>query len=87
MLLYADDFVLLSCGDRAVFRMRQLLGVVDEFNLASGMHADTGLGKTEMIIFGVSAPLRLSLQVQVFCIGGAVIRYVAEYKYLGIVHH
>ena len=66
--------------------MRQLLGVVDEFNVPSGMRANSGLGKTEMVIFGVSAQLRLTLQGQVFCIGGAVIRYVAEYKYLGIVH-
>ena len=51
------------------------------------MRANTGLGKTEMVIFGVSAELRLTLQGQVFCIGGAVIRYVAEYKHLGMVHH
>ena len=47
MMLYADDFCLVA---RAGSDMRCLLGEVDHFNEASGMHASMGPGKTEMML-------------------------------------
>lgn len=74
-------------GRLAVDHMHRLLGVVDHFNAASGMRANTGLGKTEMMLFGVSDARRAQLQAQVFKVGGEAIRFVSQYKYLGILHH
>ena len=82
-MLYADDFCLLLSGRLAVSHMHLLLRVVDEFRLASGMRANTGIGKTEMMLFGVSAARRAQLQAEVFRVGGQAIRFVSQYKYLG----
>ena len=87
LMLYADDFCLLALGRPAVGHMHRLLGVVDEFCMASGMRTNTGLGKTEMMLFGVSAARRAQLQSEVFRVGGQAIRFVSQYKYLGIHHH
>ena len=86
-MLYADDFCLLALGRSAVSHMHRLLGVVDEFCLASGMRANTRVGKTELMIFGASADRRAQLQAEVFRVGGQAIRFVSSYKYLGIHHH
>ena len=85
-MLYADDFCLITMGGEAVGHMHQLLRVVDQYNAASGMRANTGLGKTEMMLFGVSPARRLQLQEEEFRVGGDVIRFVMQYKYLGILH-
>ena len=82
-----DDFRLLALGRLAVSHMDRLLRVVDEFCLASGMRVNTGIGKTEMMLFGVSAARRAQLQAEVFRVGGQAIRFVSSYKYLGIHHH
>ena len=50
------------------------------------MRANTGLGKTEVMLFGVSPARRLQLQEEEFRVGGDVIRFVMQYKYLGILH-
>ena len=58
-MLFADDFALISIGILASAGMHSLLGQVDEYNAATGMKANMGVGKTEMVIFGVSPCRRL----------------------------
>ena len=87
--VYADDFCLIAMGRHAVRHMRRLLAIVDHFNAASGMRAavfaaNTGLGKTDMMLSGVSGARCALLQEEVFKVGGEAIRFVLQYKYLGI---
>ena len=86
-MLYADDLALVAIGRSAARHMHALLKVVDDFNAASGMQTNTAVGKTEMMLFGVSAAQRSSLQAEEFRVGGELIRFVMQYKYLGIIHH
>ena len=58
VLLYADDFALLSMGPLASAQMHSLLSQVDEFNAPTRMKANTGVGKTEMMMFGMSPERR-----------------------------
>lgn len=73
MLLYADDFDLLG---RAGIHMRLLLSEVDSFNAASGMHANTGPGKTEMMLLGALLAECSFQEAQTFTKGGKVIAFV-----------
>ena len=87
LVLYADDFALISMGSSASQGMHALLALVDEHNAATGMRANTSVGKTELVIFGVSSARRSQLQLETFYVGGQAISHVPEYKYLGIMHH
>ena len=87
MLLYADDFILVSVGVMAGDGMRALLGQLDAFNGCSGMRANTGPGKTELVVYAASAVQRASLQAETFTVGGAVIMFVSQYRYLGVIYH
>ena len=84
MLLYADDFLLLSHSEA---HMHRLLQLVSQFLQASGMVANTSKGKTEMVIFGARAADRARLQDLTFTIGGQRIAIVQQYKYLGVIFH
>ena len=84
LLQYADDFLLVT---HSPWDMKRMLRVVDDFMQVSGMLANVGPGKTEMIIFGLPCSQRHAEHNQRFCIGGHEIAIVSEYKYLGVVFH
>ena len=69
-------------GRCAVTQMHRLLGMEDECCQASGMRANIGIGKAEMMLFGISAARRVQLHSKVCVLLFAQpIRFVIQYKY------
>ena len=76
-MLCADSCCLLS---RAAAEVHGNLLEVDLFHETSGMHANTGPGRTELILVGPLPFPRPELESQTFYVGGHMIRFVDAYR-------
>ena len=84
-LFYADDGLMLSTDADG---MHKCCACLDAFCRRSDMRLNLKPGKTEMMVFAVSGPRRAALQQQhCFSLGGEVVRYVTQYRYLGCQVH
>ena len=84
-LFYADDGTLLATNPTD---MHRLCACLDVFCRRSHMRLNLGPGKTEMLLFAVSAARRTELkQRHTFVLAGQPVRYVEQYKYLGCYVH